>query len=261
MRKLLVFGLVLLVAAAFTVPAVSAVKPVEDDKNWNPNMDWGNPAFVLNLVGKKDSYNGNDFIDTSRHTIMVPLECDSHAIKLKPNNFVWNGTGWEIGITELPGVEILMTQDGGDFRVTDGNAMDNFSSFNLAPGEYKVYIAVKAKDPKYADAVTELTGWIYGNYTNEDDLIYDTGYYYYFLGTVKELRKSDGWTSVTDLFYVTPDIPEPYPAPDNDMWVFDYLNYIDNVFEDGLFWDDVGYFWEFDNHGNKLIQVRFYAVE
>jgi hypothetical protein len=260
MKKLLVLGLVLLVAAAFTVPAVSAVKPVEGDKNWNPNMDWGNPAFVLNLIGKKDSWNpnGGGFYDTGRHTIMVPLECyPTHTIKLKPNSFVWNGTGWETDIEELPGVEIFMTQDGGDFRVTDGNAMvDNYSSFNLAPGEYAVYIAVKAKDPKYSDAFTELTGWIYGNYTDEEDIVYDTGYYYYYLGTVKELRKSDGWTSVTDLFYVDADMPDPYPDPTGSLWVFNYLNYLDSLPD----WEDVGYFWQFDNHGNKLIQVRFYST-
>jgi len=42
------------------------------------------------------------------------------------------------------------------------------------------------------------------------------------------------------------------------MWVFDYMNMLDAWVDGGYDFSDLAYFWQVDNNGNKLIQVRFY---
>ena len=45
------------------------------------------------------------------------------------------------------------------------------------------------------------------------------------------------------------------------MWIFDYLEFIENYdFGDDPDITEAAYFWDFDNHGNKLIKVRFYPI-
>ena len=46
------------------------------------------------------------------------------------------------------------------------------------------------------------------------------------------------------------------------MWVFEYLSFLTGYdFGDGPDITDAAYFWQYDNHGNKLVKVRFYYKE
>jgi hypothetical protein len=49
------------------------------------------------------------------------------------------------------------------------------------------------------------------------------------------------------------------------MWVFDYMGGLDTWYEDSgqlapYDFSSLAYFWQVDNYGNKLIQVRFYPM-
>lgn len=131
------------------------------------------------------------------------------------------------------GITIWMSQ-GSEFAVFDGNAFDDGEcSFQLAPGKYTVWVVAKAKP----GGDTDITGWVY---------YYLLGEYYLSLGTVNVggHSKTPKWKDATDIFYYS------------GMWVFDYLAWLASQ---GA--TDTAYFWQYDNHGNKLVQVRFYPAD
>ncbi len=220
-----------------------------------PGTDFNGPHFNLNLIGKSKVMPG-DYDNWDRHTMFVPLDSsDMHFDINTPNN---------LDLSEMEGVKITMTQ-GAEFAVKDGNATDGFGEFMLAPGKYLVYIAVKAKSSKFEDAYTDITGWVQA-YDNLGSL-----WYYIPVGDVTVTKQKNYWEDASDLFYVTAD-EDPFgfyelwdDDPDNwlgdyGIWVFDYMAGLDSWVTDEYNFSDLAYFWQFDNYGNKLIQVRFYPI-
>ena len=129
-----------------------------------------------------------------------------------------------------PGITIWMTQ-GTDFAVLDGEAItDGDASFQLGPGHYKVYVVASAKP----GGTTDITGWYYDVTTNS---------YYLSTGTVTVSRSGGKpqWKDATGLFYVS------------GSWIFEYLASLSTMTGDAY-----AYFWQYDNQGNRLVQVRFY---
>ncbi len=249
--KAIAFGIVAMLLISGGIIVVDAGKPGP-----KPGTDFNGPHFNLNLIGKSKDMPG-DYDNPDRHTMFVPIDTTGDEIALnQPNN---------LNETHLDGVKIEMTQ-GSEFAILDGDATDGYGSLQLGPGKYLVYIAVKAKDPKVEDAYTDITGWVEA-YDNLGAL-----WYYIPVGTVT-LRKSNGWVDASDLFYVTINEDTLNFLIGNEsgydsklgMWVFDYMTGLDTWYEDsgGLApydLSDLSYFWQFDNFGNKLIQVRFYKV-
>jgi hypothetical protein len=141
--------------------------------------------------------------------------------------------------------KITMTQDpDGGFKVTDRNGLDGKATFNIASGHYNVY----------AVALGKPGGWTnisaHGNFTDEK-----TGSKMMLLGYVKLTRESGKPQSVNinELFYVDVTLCTGVDDDGNciewvvyeDYWVFD----IDELLE---------YYWDYDNHGLRLLQTRFY---
>ena len=187
--------------------------------------------------------------------MFVPMDTTNWDIELKkPNKVVSHGSKVEDNMTSLPGFAIYMTQSGSDdFAVIDGTAFDGDPCvLDLADGKYWVVVAAKAKP--VANAPT-IDGWAQ---------IYDIDgalYYYLNLGTVTVRRK---WSDATDLFFINTEEASgaitglPDPGDGNGglgMWIFDYFDYLDDAE-----YSDFAYFWQLQNHGSKLIQVRFYPM-
>ena len=126
------------------------------------------------------------------------------------------------------GITIWMSR-GDEFAVLDGNAFDGEARFQLGSGKYKVYIVAKAKP----GGDTDITGWLYD--PNTAELYLETG-------TLKVGGHSKNWKDATFLFYY------------EEEWIFDYLQALIDDSE----LDPGAYFWQYDNHGNKLVKVRFY---
>jgi hypothetical protein len=219
-----------------------------------PGTDFNGPHYNLNLIGKAKDMPG-DYNNPDRHTMFVPLDTENMSFTNpdEPNSPTFYG------------IKIEMTQ-GTEFAMIDGNATDGYGAFQLGPGKYRVYIAVKAKSPKYADPYTDITGWVEA-YDNLGAL-----WYYMDVGYVQMKKGKNSWTDATDLFFVTTDEDDfgfvTGSEPDYTqwgIWVFDYMAGLDTWFEDSsetapYNLSDLAYFWQFDNHGNKLIQVRFYPM-
>ena len=69
------------------------------------------------------------------------------------------------------------------------------------------------------------------------------------------VTKSKKWKDATDLFYVSPaESAGSALEVVEETWIFTYLSMLEALEDIG----DTAYFWQYDNHGNKLVQVRFY---
>ncbi|WP_076004865.1 hypothetical protein [Dehalogenimonas formicexedens] len=241
MKKVLLMVAMALVMVLSGALAVSAAPK---------GIDFNGAHFNLNLIGKAKTMPG-DYNNPDRHTMFVPTDTSDFSFNLNtPNN---------LDQETMAGVKINMTQ-GSEFAVLDGNATDGEGSFQLGPGKYRVYIAVKAKMPKTPGNV-QIDGWVEA-YDNLGQL-----WYYINVGTVT-VSKNKTWTDASTLFYVntTEDTfdfltgSEANYEPGLGMWVFDYMAGLDAWVTDDYNLSDLAYFWQFQNDGAKLIQVRFYPV-
>jgi len=211
--------------------------------------------YNLNIIGKKSDWSGQgSYSNPNRHTMFVPENTDefmldgSHCYAPAP---LPEGEEVPVG----PGITIWMTQCGeecDDFAVLDGNAFDDCKcEFRLARGRYDVYIVAKAKPPKPGEVYyTDITGWVMGY-----DPIDEQDYLYFSIGTVT-VKKKEGWQDATNIFEVdASEDPFEWGDPlDYPVWVFEYLSMLES--EQGM--EDTAYFWQYDNHGNKLVKIRFY---
>jgi len=249
-----IFGILLVVVLVATIlpSAVFAKSPKTE-------FDLNGPHYNLNLLGKADGWNDKEVSNPDRHTMFVPMDTTNWEIELKkPNKVVNHGSKVGDNVTSLPGFAIYMTQSSSDdFAVIDGSAFDGDPcELELADGKYWVVIAVKAKP--VANAPT-IDGWaqVYDEY--------GALYYYLNLGTVTVSRR---WTDATDLFFIDdveiskgitglPNVGETgLPTVDGQVWIFDYLDYLEGLAQ----YSDTAYFWQLQNSGSKLIQVRFYPM-
>ena len=176
--------------------------------------------YNLNIIGKDKHA---DVGDSSGHTMFVKLD----------------------GKTR-----IYMTQnESGVFDVVDRNGLDGRAEFNIAPGYYNIYARALGKP----GGKVKIDA--YGNFTDAVE-----GTQLILLGYVNIAREKGKPQSVNinHLFYVDvtlctaaeidPDTGELVCTEwttYEDFWVFD----IDELIE---------YYWEYNNKGLKLLQVRFY---
>jgi hypothetical protein len=242
-------------------------KPLNQGAN---AIDLNGPHFELNLLGKKGDWNSKEVDNPDRHTMFIPRNTAEWAIYLEQNNIVINRKdtiGQNVG--SLPGVRIDMTQ-GDEFAVLDGTVFDGDGcEFQLGPGTYRVFVAARGKKNVPAaqiDAWLEALQEILDVETDDVDSLW----YYLNLGTITVKRN---WQEMTDLFYIDEEeaYPLPYDGPANGQWIFDYIDWLDDlVIEvdldgDGITdkvitYSELAYFWQLQNNGSQLIKVRFYPV-
>jgi hypothetical protein len=206
-----------------------------------PGTDFNGSHYTLNIIGKKADWSGTgSYNNPDRHTMFVPEYTDPDGIPGSGDEFSYTLPD---GTTQAGSIKIEMTQSDqdGDWAVLDGNAFDDGTcSFQLAKGKYDVYIVAKAK-PGFS---TNINGWVW--YT---DNVTNTTWTAINAGSVTVNRK---WQDISDIFYIDTG-EDALGIISSDTWVFDYLNLLA---ADG--YGDGQYFWDYNNSGNKLVQVRFY---
>jgi len=247
-----------IIAILIIAGGLAAIEAGNTNGGPKPGIDFNGPHFNLNLIGKNKEMPG-DYDNPDRHTMFVPLDSTGMTFPINtPNN--------QDNVSYMQGIKIEMTQ-GSEFAVIDGDATDGLGNITIGPGKYWVYIAVKAKSPKYPDAYTDITGWVEA-YDNLGAL-----WWYVPIGQVS-VSKNGKWTDATGLFFIT-EGEDPFgfveisgidPVGNYGIWVFEYMAGLDSWYEDSsgtapYDFSSVAYFWQVVNSGNKLIQVRFYPMD
>lgn len=247
MRKLLVLGLVLLVAAAFTVPAVSAVKPTDDDGNYVGNFAPSGPHYNLNLIGVKEdkwSETGDELTNGNGHVIFVKM-----------------------GKNERVTTKIYL-KEGDDFAVLDRDGTDGSAYFQLpdpyedgedvtdpANSAYQIYIRVLGKPGGTGDITTGICEAEDPETLPYPKCVVDGDVY--LSENVVELsshgnnNKFQMVTTELTTVTVTADFGDGVETITAGLFEEDPFD---------LGWAFTEYFWQLNNQGMKLIQLRFYPV-
>jgi hypothetical protein len=145
-------------------------------------------------------------------------------------------------MVDLNGHTNIYMQQGEDFAVIDGDGTDGDCRFQLGAGYYEVYAVALGKPLKSVTITPDAT---FDGQTGEE---------IFALGTITLSHdKKPSWKRVTGMFLVTvtvdPDGAGPIlPITYTNEWVFNIPELID-------------YWWNYDNSGCKLTQVRFYKVD
>jgi uncharacterized lipoprotein NlpE involved in copper resistance len=140
--------------------------------------------------------------------------------------------------------KIMMTQAAdGQFVVTDRNGLDGSASFNIAPGHYNIYATALGKP----NGKVNISA--YGNFTDAVDgsTLIPLGYV-----DIARTKGSPTALNINKLFYVDVSLCTAADAgvctetaSYSETWVFDIPELIE-------------YYWDYDNTGLKLLQVRLY---
>ncbi len=226
MKKLLIsiaaVALIAIAISSIAYPAIAATT--------NPNKLWGAQSYLLNIIGKKDDFNGAPSYDSSRRTMFVPEDV----------------AAWETA-TGYTKATIWVSQ-ANEFAVSDPNMFDDgMANLTMAPGKYEVYFVALGKPGSTAT----LEGWVYNATSNE---------YMLKIGEVSVTHnKQPNWVSGHDMFYVSAAeaaaIGVTLPTGVTEMWVFDFINYLSTLYPG----TDYLYLWNLIG-GAKHIQVRFYQM-
>ena len=189
------------------------------------------------LAGKPtnpdETYKGNGMPSGWHYNLNIIGKAEPISVEEDPNAHTMF-----VPEDSTPPTKIYMKQnlsEGATFQITDRNGFDGETEIEIAPGEYDVYARALGKPNRWVN----ITSW--GNFTDGD------GYVWYRIGAI-DLNRTGGkpkTENINKLFYVTGDI---YGTTFNKEWVFGIT---------GL----EGYWWDYDNHGLKLLQVRFYPRE
>jgi hypothetical protein len=187
----------------------------------NGNGAPSGPHYNLNIIGVKNDKN-EDFTGGEGHRIFVDLK----------------------GPTK-----IMLTE--GDFAVLDANGTDGTASFqlpnpdpeNTGTSQYSVFARALGKPGGKADMTTGAYEWIDLNGNG----VVDEGELYLRMSVITlPLERKSGKQAFENvskyLLYIYVDL-------DGDMTAERY-----NLFNDAL----QDYFWQYDNQGLKIVQLRFY---
>ena len=193
--------------------------------------------YNLNILGKTNC-STDDLTGSNRHTIQVLLNGGQRAEDI-------DGT-LAVNIDKRNKIYLGLAPDG-VFQVTDGNACDgNGAEFMLpAPGTYEIYARALGKPGGEATMTTCATGAgedgiLGGEGAADDEIVCSTEN----VLLVREKGKSS-FTNVTrQLTTITADLDG-----DGDTETV-------NIFDPALY----DYFWNYENRGLRLAQLRFYPL-
>jgi hypothetical protein len=202
--------------------------------------------YNLNLLGK-DHCPGDDRTGTSTHSIMVLLnytDADyNNILGDEPGNYV-----------TLDKRNKIFLSGGDDFQVTDGNACDNHgASFTLpwnVSTDWQIYVRELGKPGGTGDirtcGISAGTDGIMD--TADDEIVCSTNNV--------ELQRNKGKSVFTNETKTLTTIQYQIPIYDAEGNVIGYQN------EEALLFDPdfYQYYWDYDNNGLRLVQLRFYPA-
>lgn len=218
--------------------------------------------YNLNLLGKYDC-SPNDLTGSNRHTIQVLLDYSDqdggYWTTRADGTPIWN----PLYATELDRRNKIFLQQGDDFQVLDGNACDG-ALFQLPANPYtcpendpeclntdptfqgyEVYVREGGKPGGYGDMTTCATAAGEDGLldTQDDEIVCSTESV--VLVRNRDRKFENVTKQLTTMCLDLDGVVEANPC-DARYGIFD------DDFQD--------YFWDFDNHGLRLVQLRFYPI-
>jgi hypothetical protein len=202
--------------------------------------------YTLNLLGK-NSCPGGDMLDSNRHTIFVQLYyTDDDA------NFI---LGDDPGNSaSLVKTNKIFLGGGDDFQVTDGNACNKGGAAFTLPWsvatEWSVYVRELGKPGGKGDITTcGISDSGTPDDPSDDEVVCS------MVNVPLERKKGKSLfrnvtTELTTLTYQVPVL-------DEFGNVLGYAEDTANLFDSDFY----QYFWDYDNNGLRLVQLRFYPVQ
>lgn len=143
----------------------------------------------------------------------------------------------------LTGKSNIYMQQNESFAVIDADGTDGSARFQLGSGYYEVYASALGKPGKWVIITPNAT---------YNDTYTINGTQSFALGSIQLGHdKKPKWERITDLFLVTVTLQNTETLETityTNTWMFD----IPELFD---------YWWSYDNHGQRLVQVRFYPVQ
>ncbi len=192
--------------------------------------DLSGPHFNLNIIGVPKDKTVPSMTDTSRHTIFVPLQTNGETPRAIKINYI----------------------AGDSFQVLDGNATDDNEATIMVPHEdlgdlcYDVYAVGLGKPNGYA-IVNASCAWddtVTSGTTCQDALLLDQF-------TVERDKGKPKPQDISDVFRasgcIDTDGDLACDISFTNVWIFNIPQLLE-------------YFWDYDNNGLKLMQVRFYPT-
>ncbi|MDH4268270.1 MAG: hypothetical protein OEW45_21810 [Deltaproteobacteria bacterium] len=283
MKKLSVVGIILIVGSVFLAGQLLAA-------DVNPNGFPSGPHFNLNIIGKKDAFicpppefdaYGNQvygnviFVPETGTNIRILMESGRKGPKSAPSITTLQVTDWCTGFLAGDSATLRLPKNENGYRVyarvlakpTDDPTMqinpgldyvqDEFGTyliflgtvgFNSVTTSYGLNMVGRSKGKSTAIDITPIFGW-----TGDVCYVTDPGNIEYSAKPICGKDTSDPLDGTYDDFVSSPDgttCPEGYTlitayCKTYTGWVFNMADY-------------VGYLWDLDNNGTKLLQVRFY---
>jgi hypothetical protein len=201
----------------------------------NQDIKLSGSHFNLNLLGKEDGKcPGDDLKGTNRHNIMVLLNFSDNP---QPNEYFGDG---DVLFVDLDKRNKIFLTGGDDFQVTDGNACDGDGAAFTLPSDiasaYQIYVRELAKP----GGTGSLTTCAVDEQTDEVVCSMNSV-------SLSRVGKKPVWRNVTKEL-TTLD----YYYWDGDSWEETSVTLFEQPFEQ--------YFWDYDNNGLRLVQLRFYPI-
>lgn len=187
--------------------------------------------FNLNLLGK-NTCPGDDLVGTNRHTIMVLLNFYDDP---EPDPILGNQ---DVLYANLDKRNKIFLAPGEDFQVVDGNACDRDGAKFTLPSNIATNWDIYVRELGKPGGTGEITTCAVDPATQEVVCS---------VSSVELERKAARpiWKKVTeDLTTID------YYILDGDTLIDASVNLFDEAFEN--------YFWDYDNNGLRLVQLRFY---
>jgi hypothetical protein len=192
--------------------------------------------YNLNLIGHNDCL-GDDFTGSNRHVI---------AVLLNYNDGSQDGQLF----STLDKRNKIFLSPGTDFQVTDGSACDG-AYFTLPSDVSSTYVAYaralgSPKDDPTGTITTCAVDTLGTDTTADDEIVCSTA------DNVLTLSRTKGgapkFTNATDeLLFLCADLNDNGTCENNEkVQLFDARYY--------------SYFWDYDNNGLRLVQIRLYPV-
>jgi hypothetical protein len=227
---LIMFALVLSVSLSFTMAFAGNGAP-------------SGPHYNLNLLGK-DNCPGGDMIDSSRHTIFVKL----YFTDPDANNIVGDNPG---NIAYLDKTNKIFLYPGTDFGVTDGNACNKGGAAFTLPANiataWEVYVRELGKPGGNGDlrtcGIDEGPDGIKN--TADDEVVCSSENVLLVRNTGKSTFRNVTQELTTMVIQVDVD-------GDGELETIRIPLFDPTLYQ---------YFWDYDNNGLRLVQLRFYPVQ